>query len=1120
MSTAERIRVLFIEDDRRLRDKYARLLRSRGLLVTTAPSGETGMEKFDPARIDVVLTDLNMPRADGLEVLAAVKQASPDTPVLILTSHGDAGTARDAIRLGAYHFILKPVEINDLYITIFQALEHARLTRELNNHSRRLEARVKERTEKLEYANRQLRALNDVSNRFAQMFDEQALLDQVPDLMTESLDFDRGMLFLEKDGELSLRSVCFRKDPPEMVENFRRNIADPSIPWPPHIREVLATNRTIFIPDLNADPRWPREPGRVIRTKALVMTPIRHAGEPIGLIVGNMQHHDRAMDEQDIARVEMFAGLVSAALDKIRAYQSLEQMVEQRTANVREKQRAVEQKNEELRAMLTELNRHGDVLQSLIDTSFSAIIMADNSGTIVTTNRAVPDYFGIDPAELLGLPIEHLHHRAASRFEDAGAYRALVDHLRTEPDELDEALFSPEMMFARALHINEPADRLVSVASVDVVARDGDHLGRVWMYSDITEHMRADQQLRTIIDASPIPTIVSSIDDGTIIYANDHLGHLVGLSAAELIGQRSPDFYRNREDREKVVARLMQHGQLHNHEVELVRANGTPFWAMFSLVKTTLEGRPVIIGGVYDISKRKRAEEALQAERNFIAAVLETAGALIVVLDPDGRIVRFNRAAETISGYKTDDVIGETLLDFLIPKEQADYITEIYRKILTEPGPVSGENDWITADGGRRRIEWSNTAIRGDDGAIEYIVATGIDITDRKAAEQNLRLYREIFKRSIDPMAIFDLDGFLVDRNPAHAEATKYVEDPNRVEALLGETWAELVAARVRAEGRFRGEITRTLPDGSVKSIDLSAFGILDEQGELLYFAGIGRDITELRKLLTDLEEANREIRDTQSQLVQSEKMASLGMLVAGIAHEINTPIGAVGSMHNTLVRAVEKLKTALESALTESVPDETRIKAILQVIDDANRVIANGTDRVTTIVKRLRSFARLDEAELKRADIHEGIEDTLTLIHHEIKHSITIARDYADLPTIACFPGRLNQVFLNLLNNARQAIDGQGTITITTRLEDNRVVISISDTGHGIKTENLAKVFDPGFTTKGVGVGTGLGLSICYQIVRDHLGDIQVESEPGKGTTFHIKIPTDLDKKLDKRSE
>ena len=154
-------------------------------------------------------------------------------------------------------------------------------------------------------------------------------------------------------------------------------------------------------------------------------------------------------------------------------------------------------------------------------------------------------------------------------------------------------------------------------------------------------------------------------------------------------------------------------------------------------------------------------------------------------------------------------------------------------------------------------------------------------------------------------------------------------------------------------------------------------------------------------------------------------------------------------------------------------------------------------------------------EAELKEADLHEGLEDTLVLIHHEIKHNIEIVRNYGEIPSISCYPGRLNQVFLNILINAKQAIRDKGKISISTHQDNGKIFIEFADTGLGISKEKLSKVFDPGFTTKGVGVGTGLGLSICYQIIQDHHGEIRVDSEVDIGTTFTIILPINLDEIL-----
>ena len=295
----------------------------------------------------------------------------------------------------------------------------------------------------------------------------------------------------------------------------------------------------------------------------------------------------------------------------------------------------------------------------------------------------------------------------------------------------------------------------------------------------------------------------------------------------------------------------------------------------------------------------------------------------------------------------------------------------------------------------------------------------------------------------------------------------------------------------------------------------MNASVILDEENKVSEVIGVAHDITELRHVVDELEKTNNELRATQSQLVQSEKMASLGMLVAGIAHEINTPIGSVNSMHNTLIRVIKRLRSSLEEQCQANRPDYSQVEPLLKIADDANAVIKTGVERVTTIVRRLRSFARLDEAELKTSDIHEGLEDTLTLIHHEIKHNIEVIKNYGDIKPIPCYMGRLNQVFVNMLINAKQAIKGKGWIRIATYKKENQIYIEMEDSGSGIPPTRLNKIFDPGFTTKGVGIGTGLGLSICYQIIQDHHGEILVDSEVGRGSKFTIILPTNLDEIL-----
>jgi signal transduction histidine kinase len=249
-----------------------------------------------------------------------------------------------------------------------------------------------------------------------------------------------------------------------------------------------------------------------------------------------------------------------------------------------------------------------------------------------------------------------------------------------------------------------------------------------------------------------------------------------------------------------------------------------------------------------------------------------------------------------------------------------------------------------------------------------------------------------------------------------------------------------------------------------------------------------------------ELEKALDELKRAQLQLIQSEKMASLGKLVAGVAHEINTPVGSLSSNVDVLVKFTQKLKEKIEK--------NEDVNALFTVLDDINAVNTEAIKRINNIVKSLKNFARLDEAELKKVDVHDGIRSSIMLISHEIKDRIEIIEQYNEIPEIECYPNLLNQVIMNLLVNAYQSIEGKGSITVKTSVINNMLNIEILDTGKGIEEADLNKIFDPGYTTKGVGVGTGLGLSICYRIIKKHHGIIKVDSEVGKGTKFTVEIP------------
>jgi two-component system NtrC family sensor kinase len=275
--------------------------------------------------------------------------------------------------------------------------------------------------------------------------------------------------------------------------------------------------------------------------------------------------------------------------------------------------------------------------------------------------------------------------------------------------------------------------------------------------------------------------------------------------------------------------------------------------------------------------------------------------------------------------------------------------------------------------------------------------------------------------------------------------------------------------------------------------------------------------------------------KKAQLHLIQSEKMAPVGQLAAGVAHEINNPTGFISSNLKTLsdyqadlnglIRQYRQLVGELnECAEKESFParmathlneitsleKDVEIDFVLNDITDLIKDCTEGTNRIKKIVLSLKDFAHPGEDKLQEADINQGIESTLNVVWNELKHNATVKKEYGDLPLVMCYPQQLNQVIMNLLVNASQALQGKAEIGIVTRADGGRIEIRVSDTGCGIPPENLSKIFDPFFTTKEVGKGTGLGLNVAYNIVEKHKGTINVESEVGKGTTFTIRIPVD----------
>lgn len=302
----------------------------------------------------------------------------------------------------------------------------------------------------------------------------------------------------------------------------------------------------------------------------------------------------------------------------------------------------------------------------------------------------------------------------------------------------------------------------------------------------------------------------------------------------------------------------------------------------------------------------------------------------------------------------------------------------------------------------------------------------------------------------------------------------------------------------------------------------------LDEQMQVLrsynevLFNKLEAKMQQLEESITRHQKSEEALKVMHSQIIQQEKMASIGQLAAGVAHEINNPMGFISSNLTTLSRYAERLDEyiarlhqSLESC--PSHPDTEEIDAMRKklkveyIISDIRELVnesLDGATRVKRIVQDLKSFSRVDQAESCRVNLNEALETTINIAWNELKYVATVERHFGDIPDVVCYPQQLNQVFLNLLLNAAQSMEKPGSITLRTWSDDSGVCVSVADTGKGMPEEVRQRIFEPFFTTKEPGKGTGLGLSISADIVHKHAGDITVESEVGQGTTFTVRLP------------
>jgi len=535
-----------------------------------------------------------------------------------------------------------------------------------------------------------------------------------------------------------------------------------------------------------------------------------------------------------------------------------------------------------------------------------------------------------------------------------------------------------------------------------------------------------------------------------------------------------------------------------------------------------------------------RTEESLRlSEEKFSKAFQASPDSYAISRIKDGRYIEVNEAFCRGIGYARDEILGRTSHDLGVwgdPSQRGQLIERLDRD-----GTVSNfEAAFRTKSGGVRHVLCSCDPIvlKGEP----CLIVIAHDVTRQKERERELlkgkaelalkheqlscmfktmESIKRDWERTIDciddQVILLDAQGRVKRCNRSTARFAARTQ-----ESLHGLEWS--VLARTNGVPEL-GPLERGAEfyhEGTQRWFGCTYYpGDADPHGPGGGVITI-HDMTETKRAALELGKAYSELQLTQSQMLQQEKMASIGQLVAGVAHEINNPTGFVMSNLGTLGKyggrllsfiaaQDEALGTLTRPELTERLAGLRRQLKIDHIMADLPSLVTEsleGTERVKSIVQNLKSFSRADDSQCQLTDLRDCIESTINIVWNELKYKVTLKREYGELPPILCYPQQINQVIMNLLVNAAHAIDTQGEITVRTWRDGEAACLAVSDTGCGIAEQHRARIFEPFFTTKEVGKGTGLGLSISFNIVKKHGGDIAVLSEPGRGTTFTVTLP------------
>ncbi len=659
---------------------------------------------------------------------------------------------------------------------------------------------------------------------------------------------------------------------------------------------------------------------------------------------------------------------------------------------------------------------------------------------------------------------------------------------------------------------------------------------------DITERKQAQEHMENqrrffqeILEAIPNPVFYKD-DALAFLGCNKAFSAFLGHTENEIIGKTLSDILPHELTRQtdEIDHTILVTRAPMTYETSLPRNDGLTRTVLvtkapFFQDRGELGG---VVGTFVDVTEQRQLDK--YARKMFQA--VEQSSTTIVITDIDGNIEYVNPHFSKTTGYTKEEALGKNpriLRSGEMPPEGYAVLWDT----------IKSGREWRGEFHNRRKngeLYWERAAISpltDADGHITGYLAVKEDITARKAAEEALQRSKLELENAFEQVrrakrewetTLDALKDFVILTDEEHL-----VRRCNRLlcdmtgkgyDEVLHQDWRDLVADAGFEVISFTGASGELIHTDSQRCYNLNIYDLTDsDSGKVNGYVISLNDTTEIRAITAELQRKSQELSDAHRAVYQQEKLASIGQLAAGVAHEINNPMGFISSNLSTLGKYLDKINS-YETAMVEVVErrgdreaaeeiaglrKKMKIDFILRDITSLLEESREGAERVRRIVQDLKSFSHVDAVECKFASVNDCLDSTLNMARNEIKYVADVEREYdPDLPPLNCYPQQLNQVFMNLLVNAAHAIDGHGVIRIKTFREADAIVVRISDTGKGIAPEHLTRIFEPFFTTKEVGKGTGLGLSISYDIIKKHGGRIDVESAVGSGSTFTIHLP------------